>query len=105
MALVQRPRPADRHLAALTGAYVLASCLSRCDSHAEAFAAYEDALRDHVRKSQRLPPGGPRLLHPGSRNGIRVLNGVSHALAALRARKLLAVGQKAVARAEFQLPG
>jgi 2-polyprenyl-6-methoxyphenol hydroxylase-like FAD-dependent oxidoreductase len=52
---------------ALVGAYMLAYHLSRGGRHAEAFGAYESSMRDYVRKSQRLPPGGPRLLHPRTR--------------------------------------
>jgi 2-polyprenyl-6-methoxyphenol hydroxylase-like FAD-dependent oxidoreductase len=89
---------------ALIGAYVLAHHLNRSDTRAEAFAAYEDAMRDFVRKSQRLPPGGPRLLHPRTRNGIRVVHGVGRVLAAPPSRRLLALGSKVAPDTGFQLP-
>jgi 2-polyprenyl-6-methoxyphenol hydroxylase-like FAD-dependent oxidoreductase len=90
---------------ALIGAYVLARHLSRSDTRTEAFTAYERSMRDYVRKSQRLPPGGPRLLHPGTRHGIRVLHGAARALTAPPAQKLLTLAHKAVVpHTEFQLP-
>jgi hypothetical protein len=61
-------------------------------------------MRDFVRKSQRLPPGGPRLLHPRTRNGIRVVHGVGRVLAAPPSRRLLALGSKVAPDTGFQLP-
>lgn len=89
---------------ALTGAYVLAHHLGRSDTRAEAFGAYERAMHDYVRTSQRLPPGGPRLLHPRTGNGIRILHGAGRALAAPAARRLLALGNRVVPHSDFQLP-
>ena len=62
---------------ALLGAYVLAGELARRDDHREAFAAYEAVMRPHVRKAQKLPPGTPRIAHPRSRWGVRLLNGAA----------------------------
>jgi 2-polyprenyl-6-methoxyphenol hydroxylase-like FAD-dependent oxidoreductase len=59
---------------ALTGAYVLAGELSRHDDHRDAFHAYESIMRPFVRKAQKLPPGVPRLAHPRTRRGVRLLN-------------------------------
>jgi 2-polyprenyl-6-methoxyphenol hydroxylase-like FAD-dependent oxidoreductase len=90
---------------ALIGAYILAHHLSGGNTCAEAFAAYENSMRDYVRKSQRLLPGGPGLLHPRTRPGIRVLHGAARALTSPPARKLLELGNKAAAsHTDFQLP-
>jgi 2-polyprenyl-6-methoxyphenol hydroxylase-like FAD-dependent oxidoreductase len=59
---------------ALLGAYVLAGELSRHDDHRAAWAAYESVMRPYVRKAQRLPPGTPRIAHPRSPTGVRLLN-------------------------------
>ena len=59
---------------ALLGAYVLAGELARHDDHRDAFAAYESVMRPNVRKAQKLPPGTPRIAHPRSRWGVRLLN-------------------------------
>ena len=34
-------------------------------------------MRPHVRKAQKLPPGTPRIAHPRSRRGVRLLNGAA----------------------------
>jgi 2-polyprenyl-6-methoxyphenol hydroxylase-like FAD-dependent oxidoreductase len=66
---------------ALLGAYVLAGELARHDDHREAFAAYESVMRPHVRKAQKLPPGTPRIAHPRSRWGVRLLNSAARSAA------------------------
>jgi 2-polyprenyl-6-methoxyphenol hydroxylase-like FAD-dependent oxidoreductase len=59
---------------ALLGAYVLAGELSRHDDHCAAWGAYESVMRPYVRKAQRLPPATPRIAHPRSPTGVRLLN-------------------------------
>lgn len=59
---------------ALLGSYVLAGELARHADHREAFAAYASVMRPHVRKAQKLPPGTPRIAHPRSSTGVRLLN-------------------------------
>ncbi|MDQ1080259.1 FAD-dependent monooxygenase [Pseudoroseomonas cervicalis] len=60
---------------AITGAYVLAGELRRQADPAAAFAAYEAAMRPMVREGQGVPKLAPRLMHPQSRLGIRLLHG------------------------------
>ncbi len=60
---------------AVTGAYVLAEELARRDSVTAAFAAYEQQMRPMVEDRQGVPKIGPRLMHPKSRLGIRLLHG------------------------------
>ncbi|WBV43856.1 FAD-dependent monooxygenase [Pseudoroseomonas cervicalis] len=60
---------------AITGAYVLAGELQRHADPAAAFAAYEAAMRPMVREGQGVPKLAPRLMHPQSRLGIRLLHG------------------------------
>ncbi|WP_437654556.1 FAD-dependent monooxygenase [Sorangium sp. So ce1182] len=60
----------------LVGAYVLAGELSRHANHRDAFAAYEELMRPHVDRAQKLPPGVPWIAHPKSRLGISILHGV-----------------------------
>ncbi|MDR6787881.1 2-polyprenyl-6-methoxyphenol hydroxylase-like FAD-dependent oxidoreductase/tryptophan-rich sensory protein [Sphingomonas sp. BE138] len=59
---------------AITGAYVLAGELIRNADVASAFAAYERAMRPMVEDAQGVPKIAPRLLHPQSRTGIRLLH-------------------------------
>jgi 2-polyprenyl-6-methoxyphenol hydroxylase-like FAD-dependent oxidoreductase len=61
---------------AVTGAYVLAQEIARHEDIAAAFDAYEQRLRPMVEESQGIPKLAPRLLHPKSRLGIRLLHGV-----------------------------
>ncbi|WP_413772011.1 FAD-dependent monooxygenase [Pseudomonas syringae group genomosp. 3] len=61
---------------ALIGAYVLAGELTKTDSIAAALAAYEYVLRPVVKKSQSVPKLVPRLVHPRSRTGVRILRAV-----------------------------
>jgi 2-polyprenyl-6-methoxyphenol hydroxylase-like FAD-dependent oxidoreductase len=60
---------------AITGAYVLAGELQRGGDTATALAAYEAAMRPMVEEGQGVPKIGPRLMHPRSRLGIRLLHG------------------------------
>lgn len=61
---------------AVTGAYVLAQELARQDSVVGAFAAFERQMRPMVEDGQGIPKIAPRLMHPDSRLGIRLLHGV-----------------------------
>ncbi len=61
---------------AVTGGYVLASELARSDDIAAALAAYEEQMRPMVEAGQGTPKIAPRLMHPDSRIGIRLLHGV-----------------------------
>lgn len=84
---------------ALLGAHVLAGELAvelvsaRRDRRplepARAYTAYEDLLRPHVTKTQRVPPGVPGLALPRSRAGLALLHG-AHRLAATRGLRALA---------------
>lgn len=60
---------------AVTGAYVLAEELARHNAAADAFAAYERQMRPMVEDGQGVPKIAPRLMHPKSRLGIRLLHG------------------------------
>jgi 2-polyprenyl-6-methoxyphenol hydroxylase-like FAD-dependent oxidoreductase len=60
---------------AVTGAYVLAGELSRHDRVVDAFAAYEEQMRPMVAEGQGTPKFAPRLMHPESRVGIKLLHG------------------------------
>ncbi|KMO39602.1 FAD-binding monooxygenase [Methylobacterium variabile] len=64
---------------AITGARVLAGELARSGDVPAALAAYERAMRPMVEQAQGVPKLAPRLMHPRSRLGIRLLH------AALRA--------------------
>lgn len=59
----------------MTGAYVLAEELARHDSIAAAFEAYEQQIRPMVEDGQGVPKLAPRLMHPKTRLGIRLLHG------------------------------
>lgn len=61
---------------ALTGSYVLAAELARNVSLPDAFAAYETMMRSMVDDAQGVPKIAPRILHPRSRMGIRLLHGM-----------------------------
>ncbi|RDC62431.1 FAD-dependent monooxygenase [Adhaeribacter pallidiroseus] len=61
---------------AMAGAYILAGELSRGNTYAEAFQAYEQRMRPYVEKCQKLPPGVPSLVYPTSRLGVGLLNSV-----------------------------
>ncbi len=75
---------------AVTGAYVLASELIRQPDVAGAFAAYERAMRPMVEQAQGVPKIAPRLMHPDSRLGIRVLHGALRAASKPAMRKVAA---------------
>ncbi|MGX7703681.1 FAD-dependent monooxygenase [Methylobacterium sp. Gmos1] len=60
---------------AITGARVLAGELARGDDVPDALAAYERAMRPIVSQAQGVPKIAPRLMHPRTRAGIRVLHG------------------------------
>lgn len=59
---------------AVTGAYVLAEEIARATHPDDAFASYEEAMRPMVEEGQGVPKIAPRLLHPRSRVGIRLLH-------------------------------
>ncbi|RVT90490.1 FAD-dependent monooxygenase [Sphingomonas crocodyli] len=61
---------------AVTGAYVLAQELAGTHDVEDAFKAYEDQMRPMVEDGQGVPKIAPRLMHPKSRLGIRLLHGV-----------------------------
>lgn len=61
---------------AVTGAYVLAQELLRNDDVATAFEQYEAQMRPMVEDGQGIPKIAPRLMHPKSRLGIKLLHGV-----------------------------
>lgn len=60
---------------AVTGAYVLAEELARHSTAVAAFDAYERQMRPMVEDGQGVPKLAPRLMHPKSRFGIRLLHG------------------------------
>jgi len=60
---------------AVTGAYVLAEELARHDDIIAALKAYEQQMRPMVEDGQGVPKLAPRLMHPDSRLGIRLLHG------------------------------
>lgn len=61
---------------AVTGAYVLGEELLRNDEVEAAFDAYERQMRPIVENGQGIPKFAPRLMHPKSRLGIKLLHGV-----------------------------
>lgn len=73
----------------LVGAYVLAGELARHADHRDAFAAYETTLRAYVERSQRLPPGIPRLTMPRTKTGIRTFTTALRVATSPRISKLL----------------
>ncbi|GLK80085.1 FAD-dependent monooxygenase [Methylopila turkensis] len=60
---------------ALTGAYVLAGERDRDGDVSAALERYEAAIRPMVEDGQGVPKIAPRLMHPRSRLGIRLLHG------------------------------
>ncbi|MBB3950996.1 FAD-dependent monooxygenase [Aureimonas jatrophae] len=60
---------------AVTGAYVLAGEIGAGDDVPAALERYEAAMRPMVEDGQGVPKIGPRLLHPRSRLGVRLLHG------------------------------
>lgn len=61
---------------AVSGAYVLAQELIRAENVETAFRGYEDRMRPMVEDGQGIPKIVPRLMHPKTRLGIRLLHGV-----------------------------
>lgn len=61
---------------AVTGAYVLAKELIHNESISAALKKYEDQMRPMVEDGQGVPKIAPRLMHPKSSLGIRLLHGV-----------------------------
>ncbi len=59
---------------AITGARVLAGELARPGDVPAAFTAYERAMRPMVEEAQGVPKIAPRLMHPRTEAGIRVLH-------------------------------
>ena len=59
---------------AMSGAYILAGELSIAQTYQEAFDSYEKKMRPYVEKSQKLPPGVPRIVYPTSHLGLFLLN-------------------------------
>lgn len=85
---------------ALVGAYVLAGELATAaGDHDAAFARYEGALRDYVRKGQRLAKGNAAGLSPRSRSQIWLRNQFIRALPYLPWRRLVAGGVEKAANA------
>lgn len=59
---------------ALIDGYVLAGELARRpEDPASAFARFEELVRPYAEKAQELPPGTPRIAHPRTELGVRVL--------------------------------
>ncbi len=73
---------------ALVGAYVLAGELSRQTEPRAAFTSYERIMRPYIDKAQKLPPGAPRIVHPQTTTGIRILHGAIRVAASRPARYL-----------------
>lgn len=109
---------------AMTGAYVLAACLSethdaddpepgdapdamitRSDAGlvATALAAYERWMRPLVEEAQKLPPGTPGLFYPRTRAGVTVWRSVA-ALAGTRPMRKVTGRLGHVARTDRPLP-
>lgn len=64
---------------ALIGAYVLAAQLSQVDDETtveDALAGFEQWLRPLVDDAQKLPPGGPRTMHPKTGLGVSAVRTV-----------------------------
>jgi 2-polyprenyl-6-methoxyphenol hydroxylase-like FAD-dependent oxidoreductase len=75
---------------ALVGAYVLAGELSRADTYAEAFTAYERLVRPYAQASQdQLSPGVIRLVHVKSALGIWLTRLVQRTIASRIVQRLL----------------
>jgi 2-polyprenyl-6-methoxyphenol hydroxylase-like FAD-dependent oxidoreductase len=85
---------------ALVGAYVLAGELAAAEGdHHSAFAKYERALRDYVRKGQQLAKGNATGLIPRSRSHIWLRNQLIRALPYMPWKGLLAGGVQKAANA------
>lgn len=75
---------------AVTGATVLAGELSSNAGVPSAFAAYEKAMRPMVENAAGVPKIAPRIMHPRSRFGIRLLHGGLRLASTPRLRRLSA---------------
>lgn len=87
---------------ALIDAYVLALELDRNPDPAVAFDAYEKFMRPVVEDAQDLPPGTPRVSHPSSSLGVRLLRAAEKAAGAAASRGLLPSPTPAID--ELELP-
>ncbi|GGH76231.1 2-polyprenyl-6-methoxyphenol hydroxylase-like FAD-dependent oxidoreductase [Filimonas zeae] len=91
---------------AVTGAYILAGELGQHKDYNHAFGAYENIMRPYVNKTQKRPPGVPRLVYPESRFGVAVINAI-FSLAGSRFAKFITnlfSKKKAQPKEEIQLP-
>ncbi|CAF1576155.1 unnamed protein product [Adineta ricciae] len=59
---------------ALIGAYILTGELARSQNHIEAFKQYEDLMRPHVVKAQKIFPMATRIAAPETATAIYVRN-------------------------------
>jgi len=90
---------------ALIGAFVLAQQIADNSDHTQAFRRYERMLHDYIRKTQRLPPGAPRLAHPKTSVGIDIMTTVARAVASAPVQKLRTVGSQMLpSTPDFRLP-
>ncbi|MGI5500355.1 FAD-dependent monooxygenase [Lentzea sp. CA-135723] len=90
---------------ALVGAYVLAGELATAGDPAAAFAAFERTMRPYVERAQKLPPGGPRLVHPRTRAGIRALHTAARVMGSKPVQKLAVFDRLSTTQADsFVLP-
>ncbi|PSK45204.1 ubiquinone biosynthesis monooxygenase COQ6 [Elsinoe australis] len=75
----------------LNGAYNLAGALlQHPDDYTAAFAQYEERIRPLVDRAQKLAPGMPWLIHPGTTWGIFILRSVVAAMYWSNIQKLVA---------------
>ena len=75
---------------ALVGSYILAGEIAKHGrDYKTAFQEYEKNLRPIVEKAQKLAPGGPKLLNPETKLGIKVLNSTLGFMTATGLNKLL----------------
>jgi 2-polyprenyl-6-methoxyphenol hydroxylase-like FAD-dependent oxidoreductase len=78
---------------ALTGAYVLAGELAAATGatgidHRRAFARYESVMRPYVDRAQKRPPGAPRIAHPRTAAGVRLVRAGLRCAGSRPARRL-----------------
>ncbi|WP_422743419.1 FAD-dependent monooxygenase [Mycobacterium sp. WMMD1722] len=76
---------------ALTGAYVLAGVLAGGDTVDAALCNYQERMSVFVDGAHKLPPGGPRLLHPRTRVGLSTLRTLMRVAGSPPARALAAL--------------
>ena len=75
---------------ALVGSYVLASAITKHGNNImTALQQYEKDLRPLIENAQKLAPGGPKLLNPETRFGIKILDTTLWFLTATGLNKLL----------------